>query len=270
MPTMRDSDDLTDIPSIVPTRDDVASHNQSRRGQSREIVRPSYELARQKVSTWPVRIMLTILTLGFIGAGAGAYLFYTDYQAALRQTTRQLDEIQRRLALVDEEGTQEVVSIQETLNFHFSEIDKLWAARNTLRQEATDIRSELARLVLVNEGQDEAVASMARQLENNSGRINAADTRINTVSNELNELSTSIDEMGTSLQRLSALRAELQSVQDALNSGDSTLLGLVGRLEFLEQSMESVNAHRLQINETLFRLQENLETLQRQAAPAGL
>jgi prefoldin subunit 5 len=40
------------------------------------------------------------------------------------------------------------------------------------------------------------------------------------------------------------------------------VLGLVGRLEYLEQSMESVNAHRLQINETLFRLQENIEALQ--------
>jgi hypothetical protein len=30
----------------------------------------------------------------------------------------------------------------------------------------------------------------------------------------------------------------------------------------MEESMESVNAHRLQINESLFRLQENLEALQ--------
>jgi len=37
----------------------------------------------------------------------------------------------------------------------------------------------------------------------------------------------------------------------------------VGRVEYMEQSMESVNAHRLQINETLFRLQESVESLQR-------
>jgi len=36
-------------------------------------------------------------------------------------------------------------------------------------------------------------------------------------------------------------------------------------LEYIEQSMESVNAHRLQINESLFRLQESIETLQRSA-----
>ena len=59
------------------------------------------------------------------------------------------------------------------------------------------------------------------------------------------------------------MRVDLESIRQALNSGDSTVLGLVGRLEYMEQSMESVNAHRLQINETLFRLQESVESLQR-------
>ena len=62
------------------------------------------------------------------------------------------------------------------------------------------------------------------------------------------------------------MRGDLESIRQALNSGDSTVLGLVGRLEYMEQSMESVNAHRLQINETLFRLQESVESLQRSAA----
>ncbi len=38
--------------------------------------------------------------------------------------------------------------------------------------------------------------------------------------------------------------------------------GLLGRVEYIEESMESVNAHRLQSNESLFRLQENIEALQ--------
>jgi hypothetical protein len=56
-----------------------------------------------------------------------------------------------------------------------------------------------------------------------------------------------------------------------LNSGDSTVLGLVGRLEYMEESMESINAHRLQVNESLYRLQERLELIQRSASvPAGI
>ena len=62
---------------------------------------------------------------------------------------------------------------------------------------------------------------------------------------------------------LAGMRGDLQSIRDALNSGDSTVLGLVGRIEYIEQTLESVNAHRLQINESLFRLQENIESVQR-------
>ena len=65
------------------------------------------------------------------------------------------------------------------------------------------------------------------------------------------------------------MRGDLGSIRTALSSGDSTVLGLVGRLEYMEQSMESVNAHRLQINESLFRLQENIEALQRAGSPGA-
>ena len=82
---MRDSDELTNIPPIVPSRDDVSSHEQARRGQSQDIVRPTHRIQAVRVSTWPVRIVLTILCLTIIGAGAGAYYFYDDYQADLRQ-----------------------------------------------------------------------------------------------------------------------------------------------------------------------------------------
>ena len=47
-------------------------------------------------------------------------------------------------------------------------------------------------------------------------------------------------------------------------------MGLVGRLEYIEESMESVNANRMQINASLLRLQENIEALQRaQSAPGS-
>ena len=93
--------------------------------------------------------------------------------------------------------------------------------------------------------------------------------RVNSVTNELNILSESVAAMDQEMAGLAAMRGDLDAVRDALNSGDSTVLGLVGRLEYMEQSMESVNAHRLQINETLFRLQENIEALQRSVANPG-
>jgi chromosome segregation ATPase len=268
MSLMRDSDELTDIPPIVPSRDDVTTHQQARRGQSQEIVRPT--LAQQKVSTWPVRIALLALALAMLGAGGMAYNFYGQYQDELRQADLRISDLERRLSLVGAENEDSVVNIQETLDFHFSEIDKLWAARNALRTEAQDIRGELSRLELANEGQDEVVANLAQQVDGANTQINAGSARVNTLVGEMDQLTQQLTEMDASLANLASLRTELQSVQTALNSGDSNLLGVIGRLEYLEGSMESVNAHRLQINETLFRLQENLEAIQRQAMPAGL
>ena len=265
---MRDKDELTDIPPIVPSREDVATHQQSRRGQSQEIVRPT--LAHQKVSTWPVRIMLSVLTIAMLGAGAGAYFLYGQYQDELRQSDLRISDLERRLALVGTENEDSVVNIQETLDFHFSEIDKLWAARNALRTDAQDLQGELAKLALVNEGQDETVASLTQQVDGASSQITASNSRVSALVGEMDQLTQQLAQMDSSLDTLGSLRAELQSVQTALNSGDSNLLGVIGRLDYLEESMESVNAHRLQINETLFRLQENVETIQRQVSPAGL
>ena len=90
----------------------------------------------------------------------------------------------------------------------------------------------------------------------------AAETKINALNNDVATLTESISGLNVSVQELDAMRGDLSSIRQALNSGDSTVLGLVGRLEYMEESMESVNAHRLQINESLFRLQENLEALQ--------
>ena len=113
------------------------------------------------------------------------------------------------------------------------------------------------------------MATQAQQLEQATTQLGASATRINTLSGDMDKLSRQLTEMDTAVEDLMSLRADMKTVQTALNSGDSTLLGMVGRLDYLEESMESVNAHRLQINETLYRLQENLEAIQRQATSSG-
>lgn len=97
----------------------------------------------------------------------------------------------------------------------------------------------------------------------------ASDTRVNALIDDMSRVMDSVNGLNGSVSELGTMRSDLESIRQALNSGDSTVLGLVGRLEYLEQSMESVNAHRLQINETLFRLQENIEALQRSLTGPG-
>ena len=64
---MTDDKDLNDIPPMIPEKDDVASHITNKKAQSQEIVRPNYYTEKIKDSSWPVRVMLSLLTLTVAG-----------------------------------------------------------------------------------------------------------------------------------------------------------------------------------------------------------
>ena len=76
---MRDNHEIGKIPPIVPDRDDVDTHRSNKRSQGQDIVRPGYYAEKVKVSTWPVRIMLTLIVLVMAGAGYAAYTGYGMY-----------------------------------------------------------------------------------------------------------------------------------------------------------------------------------------------
>jgi hypothetical protein len=77
---MRDNDDFDNIPSMVPSRDDVNSRQQAR--QQPDLVKPVSYAELVKVSTWPVRIMLALLT---VSLGGAAYYGYELHQQTLLQ-----------------------------------------------------------------------------------------------------------------------------------------------------------------------------------------
>lgn len=260
---MRDNDELKNIPPMVPDRDDVSSHLSNRKSQEQEIVRPSHYAQNVQVSTWQVRTMLTLIVVVLLASGYGAYYIYGLYEVDARQTQLRIGDLERRLALAGESTDESTLNIIDRMDFNFSEIDKLWAARNATNSDVDDARSEIAKLALVNEGQDETAASNSQQIASSNDTIMAANVRINSLSAEFEQLTRSVASLDLGVQELETMRGDLSAIRQALNSGDSTVLGLVGRLEYIEGTMESVNAHRLQINESLFRLQENIENLQR-------
>lgn len=259
---MKDKHDLGSIPPIVPDRDDVDTHRSNKRAQGQEIVRPGHYAEKVKVSTWPVRIMLTLIVFTMGGAGYAAYLLYGEYLNYSEQAELRIADLERRLALAGESTEESAFNMFERMDFNFSEIDKLWAARRVINASLEDVQSEIAKIGLVNEGQAETTAANSQQIASSNQTVMAAETKINALNTDVAAIMQSVNGLNTSVQELDAMRGDLSSIRQSLNSGDSSGLGLVGRLEYIEESMESVNAHRLQINESLFRLQENLEALQ--------
>lgn len=260
---MNDNDELHDIPPMVPERDDVDTHLSNKKAQSQEIVRPSYYGQKIKVSTWPVRIMLLLLTMAAGAGGYGAYYFYEIYQTDLRQANLRISDLEMALALAGQSAEATDNDLMDNINRTIEQYDLLWANWRNNNAQFDDIQGEIARLKLANEGQDEATVTNSQAIAAANETLMANETRLNALNSDFSQLVQSVTSMNANMDELGTMRDDLESIRIALNSGDSTVLGLVGRLEYIEQSMESVNAHRLQINESLFRLQENIEALQR-------
>ncbi len=250
---------------MVPERDDVDIHLSNKKAQSQEIVRPNYYTQKVKVSTWPVRIMLTLLTLAVGAGGYGAYYFYEIYQTDLRQAGLRISDLEMALALAGESAEESDSNLMDNINRTIEQYDLLWANWRSNNAQFADFESEIARIKLTNEGQDELTATNSQSIAATTRSLMANEANLNSLSTDYNQLAQSITALNSSMDELGTMRGDLESIRASLNSGDSTVLGLVGRLEYMEQSMESVNAHRLQINETLFRLQESIEALQRSA-----
>ena len=264
MPAMSENDDMNEIPSMVPDRDHMDTHLGNRRAKEQEIAPPGYYRARvERASTWPVRIMLALLTLAVGANGYLGWYFYNEmYQTDLRQTDLRLGDLELQLNVTGQEAAEEASSLRESMRIAIEQYDLLWANWRRINQEIEDILSEIARLGLVNEGQDEATANNSGQIATVNDAMSDVQRRVNGINNDLQSLDDLVAEHDREMRNLGEMEGDLESIRQALSSGDSTVLGLVGRLEYMEQSMESVNAHRLQINQTLFRLQEQIESLQ--------
>ena len=261
---MSENDDLNEIPSMVPDRDHVDTHRGNRRAKEQQIAPPGYYRARvERASTWPVRIMLALLTLAVGANGYLGWYFYNEmYQTDLRQTDLRLGDLELQLNVTGQEAADEATSLREGIERTIEQYDLLWANWRANNQQFEDIQSEIARLGLVNEGQDEATANNSQQIATVNDAMSDVQRRVNGINNDLQSLDDLVAEHDREMRNLGEMEGDLESIRQALSSGDSTVLGLVGRLEYMEQSMESVNAHRLQINQTLFRLQEQIESLQ--------
>ena len=227
---MSEKDDLKDIPPLVPERDDVASHRSNKRAQSQEIVRPSYYTRKVEVSTWPVRIMLILLTLGVVVGGYGAYYFYGEYQNTLRQSELRIGDLEVRLALAGETAVESDNDLMDNINRTIEQYDLLWANWRANNRQFEEFQGEIARLKMSNEGQDETTATNSQAIASTSQSLMANETKINSLSNEMDRLNLSLNSLNTSVDELIVMRADVESIRQSLNSGDSTVLGLVGRL----------------------------------------
>ena len=268
MSSIGDNDDLGRLPPMVPERDDVDSHLSNRRAQAQDIVMPARGTGNSGGASTALKAGMAILFSAAIGGAGFGYVYTQEADAAVRAAELRIADLERRLNLGGDSAEESTLKMIERMDFNFSEIDKLWAARRVINASIDELKGTDARLKLANDGQDESIAQNAVRAASASESLLAVETKVNSLANELATATTTLNQLDAEVAQLDGLRGDLESIRAELNSGDSTVLGLAGRLEYVEQSMESVNAFRLQVNDSLFRLQQNVESVQSALRPA--
>ncbi len=252
-------DDLDEIPSIVPERDELVSHRKRKRGTSATgsvAVRHEPEIVEAGTSGWVI-FFITILFLGLLGTAGGGYYFYKQdllHQEEALSAQNRLMQIESRLNLVDQSAADSAQELVEKVNFNFSEIDKLWAARNALRQEVGELTTTVAALKTTSTELQTTVGNHETVLSQNVAQIQA---RID----EINRNFAGMDNLG---QQLTLLNADLNRTKTAM---DTVQKEVNDRLSTMEQDIESVNIYRLQTNQTLTNLQNSINNLQQRVGP---
>lgn len=257
-----DNDDLDDIPSIIPERDEVVNHRKRRRGTSATNAPKVHEVFVSRTSG-PVIFLLSVLFIGMIGTGAAGYYFYSEglaMQGELLNARTRIGQLENRLNLVDEAQSESALNLVERVDFNFSEIDKLWAARNALRSEVGGLKEDMTRVQTVSKELQETVASHSRTLDENVVAIQA---RID----EINRNFAGMDNLG---DQLTALNADLNRVKVSMNELREDVTSNLGAYE---QDIESINVYRLQLNQTIQAMERDIDQLQqlvgRPAATTG-
>ena len=255
----RDYDDF----SIVPERDELITHSKKKRGNSMSSS-SSNQMTMNTGASSAVKFLLGMLCLGLLASGGGAYYFYEyglQTELYLDRSNDRIMQLENRLNLVDEAAEQSSMGLLERVDFNFSEIDKLWAARNALRSDIGGLGNTL-------EGQAENSAQIETVLVNQAGMINKQaasldqnDQIIETIQNQINSLNSSVvglNNLNIS-QQLTSINGDLNTLKSSLALEGS---GLDDRVNINEQDIESINLYRLSLNQTLNSIQQNLNELE--------
>lgn len=249
---MRDRNDhIEDVPSIVPERDELASHRKMTRGTSVPVLDDVVEVR----TSGAVRFLLTVLVLGlFASAGAG-YYFYDQglrMQESLTTAQERILQLQNRLNLVDESTEQSAMGLLERVNTNFTQIDLLWA----------NYRSHTASLAEINRFVEEAkgtITAMEGAIAGHSKSLNDATAQLANMQGRLETITSNIAGMDDLDDQLSSILTDLNGVKTQVATLQN---GLVSRVNSTEQDIESINVYRLQLNQTLDSIQSRINELQ--------
>ncbi|ROR94760.1 hypothetical protein EDC56_3903 [Sinobacterium caligoides] len=260
----KDLDDLNDIPSLIPERDESRANSTGHKPRATahsHAPAPAATAQKQGSSFWTVAALLALL-LALLAGGASYYL-YQQLQLTkqgLEQADTRLGALEARLSSSDEsmnESSQtmslKIKEMGKKVDEHYSQIDKLWAARNALLKTSKASNGQLST-------QAAALKTLQKELNTKMAALKVATAKSDSNSSKLKSLADqglatnlSVD---TLEQTVEEQQRQLRQLVDAGNklkhSGGST----EQQLKDLSEWVDSFNGYRKQVNQRLSALEK--------------
>jgi predicted nucleic acid-binding Zn-ribbon protein len=243
-------DKLTDIPQMIPERDELDSYRRQRieTPEPRKPAKPAKAAATESAaggvsSGWRV-LAVAGLVFGLAATGAGVALFQqtTALKAALEQSNLRISDLEGRLSSTGDTMNQSSASMQIKLKELGAEVDKLWASAWRKNGERID-------------GLDAA-------LKKTGGTVEADRKQIAALAAEQGRLKQQVaasEDLAGAIRTVQEQQANLQSaigrLNSTMNSLASTQSAHEARIKDNEQWVQSNIEFRKQVTQRLTRLE---------------
>jgi chromosome segregation ATPase len=242
----RKSSDIGDIPPIVPTRDEVASRQRSRKAPRGN---GGKNATHQSGGAGLLARLFIVVSL-VVAAVACAWAWQLQQEldiaeSVLTQYEQRISDLEDRLSDTDEGMNQSTAAMAVKVKELYSEVDKLWASawrRNKAKIEGLEkSRDDQG-------GQITTLSETSRQYSRQLQSLASDTEKLRAVAADLERLVS----VAQSNQQL------LERLGDDVNRAGLDLARLQQQMGALEEWQASVDGFRKQVNQSLLRLQQDL------------
>ncbi len=264
--TIMSKDPLNDL-SMKPSRDELASRqNKAKSGKKRpQAIDPKKQAeAPVKSGNGPILLVLLLIVAGAAGGGWLMWQEVESLSAELAQSKELLSESQTNLgdlkqniasqsSVLDQTGDK----VRQELDFHMSEIRKLWDLSNKTNKPAIEanektiksLKSSVAEQKKLISSAESAASRSAATLKDLESQVKQGQLQTSVINSQVGELES----------RLSELTAQNKALKNMLESQESAIKrletssgkALQDKLADIEQRLNSVDAFRRQVNNRL-------------------
>jgi len=233
------------IPSIKPDQDDVASYRRSGRSEA------------PKQSNFN-GLLVFVIVLMAIMMGIGGYTIF-ELQERLAKSSELLEQGQEnirqldsRLAATGTDVSKTLQDLKAQVETNFSEIDKLWAV--SYRQNRPDIQKNVR-----------AIAELKDDL---GGKVNSMDASVKQMTGQYQSILSELTALREGLlndneeliTEIALLRGQVQDQAVAQEASKRNMNSLSRQVKENQDAIKSIDQHRLQINQRLIDLQNQIQT----------